>query len=331
MPRRKKVADETPKNIGDELIDDIVFGGEEPHLEKVVTGLWSFDNALGGGLPLRTPCEIYGQEKVGKSTFMYYLAGCIGTYYHIYYEGNVELGIADLEGYDPDYVITRMRPSGFKGIIQPAPLTVKDKPASHEQKLDWLLEYLKNDQTAAIMLDSVGAVFSKAEAEEESLDEAHVGIRARLMSKVMRKGVNNLRNKTHPAAFFLTNHIHQIIGGRGSATVGGKAIHYLSGMRIRMWNESKYNQDDGSYAISGTLEDYKFGKSRGAFKVFVKAGVGVHPGITSVIDCIDAGLVSGDRVIKLGDRSYGYLKTLIMDKYDDPDVFTAFTNELYNK
>jgi hypothetical protein len=100
-------------------------------------------------------------------------------------------------------------------------------------------------------------------------------------------------------------------------------------MRLRLWNESSYNQDDGSYCIAGVVEDYKFGPSRQNFKIFVKAGYGVHPGLTAVIDCIDLGLASKSGTIKLNDTSYGYFKSLVMDKYADDDTFRPFTSELY--
>ena len=100
-----------------------------------------------------------------------------------------------------------------------------------------------------------------------------------------------------PAVCVITNHIHEIIGGRGTITSGGKAVAYLSQTRMRVGAEKK----DDRWVITGRMSKLRFRGSSDAdeFKVVVVPGEGVHRGLSAVADAIHYGLANEDRVITL--------------------------------
>ena len=59
-------------------MSDIKFIGDIYPVQRVLTGLWSLDRALGfrgdNGVPLRSLFELYGHEHSGKSTLAWYIA-----------------------------------------------------------------------------------------------------------------------------------------------------------------------------------------------------------------------------------------------------------------
>jgi len=63
------------------------------------------------------------------------------------------------------------------------------------------------------------------------------------------------------------------------------------------------------------------------FFLFNLAGWGIHPGLTAVYDCLLLGLAKKERVVKLGDQSFGYMKDLI-DGADDLEMFAPFIKAL---
>src|SRR3990167_1979528 len=73
---------------------EIEIIGDIYPVTRVVTGLWSFDRALGfrgdNGIPLRSLIELYGHEHSGKSTLGWYLSSKVNP------TGTV--WVADIEG-----------------------------------------------------------------------------------------------------------------------------------------------------------------------------------------------------------------------------------------
>ena len=308
MPR-KKVAPKTDATT-------IRIENEHPDIERVPTGLYSLDRALGGGLPLRTILEISGYEYSGKSTLAYYLCGCVNK------AGMI--GIADFEGLDTDYIVRAVGASGFHGTVRLVPLVnKKNKPAASEEMLDIAADYL-NDGASALLVDSIGAIYPVSE-EEGNVGEGRVGRRAQIVAPFLRKCVFRLRWSETPAVVCITNHVHEIIGGRGTITAGGKAVAYLSQTRLRVGAEKKENR----WLINGRIAKLRF---RGAsdteqFQAVVVPGEGVHIGLSAVADCIALGRASEERTVSLNGKSYGYMSKIVENR-NDPELFEPFHKAL---
>ena len=79
----------------------------------------------------------------------------------------------------------------------------------------------------SIVIDSVAALVPKAELEGE-MEDVHVGLQARLMSKALRK-ITGVVNKTKTAVIFI-NQLREKIGvmfGNPEVTPGGRALKIL--------------------------------------------------------------------------------------------------------
>jgi len=298
--------------------------GEYPQMDRIPSGLFSYDLATGGGTPHRTMIEIYGYPGMGKSTLSYYLSGTIAKAK----EGSIS--IADFETLDPEYVQRAVGQSGYEGEVHLAALTrgtgKKSREASGEEVLDELLYKLRETNVVCSVLDSVGALPITAEIEG-SVADANVGGRAKVMAKFARSVVFKLRTKEKPANVLLTNHVHQIIGGRGTVTSGGQVIKHLCGLRFRLSNRTQHN--DGSMTVMGKIEKLRYGvkDSPQTFQVFIQREQGIHVGLTAVEDCIALGAAKRERTVSLNDKSYGYFSRLI-DNADDEELFEPFIKAL---
>lgn len=302
--------------------------GGNGEVARALTGLYSLDRALDGGFPLRSVAELYGFTGSGKSSLAYFLAGRVAA--ELDKHGIIVVG--DFEGADIAFMRSAVSSAGLCGILRLVPSVdgKKKQERPDEDRLDDLVNSLSEEKVRATVLDSVGAIAPTAEVEG-SVGDAVMGVRARQMAKYMRGTVRWLRNRSSPAIAVIVNHLHAIIGGRGSATVGGTTIQYLSQVRIRLGKDETF--DDGSFVASGKVEKLKFKRipsERGgsqSFKAFILPGYGVHVGLTAVVDCIDAGLAKKDRTITLKGKSFGFMSKLI-EKYNDDDLFKPFVKAL---
>ena len=66
------------------------------------------------------------------------------------------------------------------------------------------------------------------------------------------------------------------------------------------------------------------------FLLFVLSGKGIHRGLTAVVDCLELGLAESQKVIKIGDTSFGYLKNITEEaQAGNEDFFQPFIDLLF--
>jgi RecA/RadA recombinase len=280
---------------------------------RLVTGWSSFDHAFENkmgdvGFPLYQMSEIHGPKGVGKST----LASCIAA--KVNAEGTIEY--ADIEIQDSDYISSLMAHQGFHGTLD----WVSDE--KDESLLDKIAEHLGREETSACILDSIGAISPIAERQSD-LADVNMGRRAMLMAKFCRKAVYALRMRESPAVCIMLNHQLSAIGYVGTVTPGGDVKNYLEGVKIKVKRGENY--DDGSYILDLLIEKNRMGYDKRKAQLFVLAGVGVHAGMTAVIDCITSGKAELKRTVQINGNSIGYMKNVIaMAEAGDPDPFKPF-------
>jgi len=277
---------------------------------RIVTGLYSFDRAFENqkgeiGFPLGTATEIYGVTHCGKSTITYSLAGMLAN------QLETNIALVDLEGFDPNFLEAVLGHAGFDNTLY------YFNEEKDEKSLTSLARHLAIEKygTNIGILDSIGAISPIAEAEGE-LGEANMGRRAFLMAQLARRIIKLLRsNSGANKALFMINHAYPKIGGRGFDTPGGEVKKYLASIRIqvkRRFVKGKYEEfPDGSYIIEGTVVKNRWGYKDRKFHLFVLAGKGIDLGLTAMYDGIVMKKVSKDKVIKIGDTSFGYLKDVV--------------------
>lgn len=190
------------------------------HTEKDVipTGSIALDAALGiGGIPRGRIIEIFGKEASGKTTIAL----------HIVSEAQKLGGVAafiDAEhALDPAYA-RRLGVNIEELLIS--------QPDTGEQALEVAEMLTRSGAVDVIVVDSVAALVPKAEIEGE-MGDAHMGLRARLMSQALRK-LTSVLSKSRTCAVFI-NQIRYKIGvvfGNPMTTPGGLALKFHSSIRL---------------------------------------------------------------------------------------------------
>jgi len=303
--------------------------GDAPSIKRLETGLYSFDRAFENqkgdiGFPLGKGLEVFGPTNCGKSTIVYGLSGLIASAQERY------IALADLEGFDPDFLVTVLENSGYSGDVQ---YIQRD---DDEEVLDELVSVLRNPSGKYVVgvLDSIGAI-SPISEQEGAIGEANMGRRAKILAQFTRKCLKILRNPDAPTIFMI-NHAYPRIGGKGVETPGGEVKKYLASMRVqvkRKYYKGKYEEfPDGSYIIEGLVVKNRWGYKDRNFWLFVLAGKGIHKGLTAMYDGIQLGLVDRKRVISIGENKFGYLKDVVEKAQEgDDEFFEPFFEVLRNQ
>jgi len=303
--------------------------GRAPEVPRVETSFYSFDESLRNrqghrGYPLGTITEVYGANHTGKSTVVWSLSSIIGK------NTDSNIALADLEGFDPEFLEAVMVSQGFDGEVH----SLQDE--SDEKLLDNLI-YKVGDKDLSFnvgILDSIGAISPIAEAEGD-LGDANMGRRAFLTNQFSRKAIKICRDNKSKC-FFVVNHQHPNIGTRGYNTPGGEGKKYLSSIRMQLKRLYRKNKEetypDGSYVIYGKIIKNRFGYKDGEFYLFVLGGSGIHRGLTALYDGIILGIVDISRTIKIGDKSFGYLKDITEQaQLGNEEFFEPFYEAIENE
>ncbi len=301
--------------------------GDAPTIKRLKTGLYSFDHAYENrkgeiGFPLGKGIEVFGATNTGKSTIVYGLAGIIASFQ----KRNISL--ADLEGFDPDFLVVVLENSGFSGDVQYI------QREDDEEVLDELVSALRRTKGVGI-LDSIGAI-SPISEQKGAIGEANMGRRAMILAQFTRKCLKLLRKPDAPTIFMI-NHEYPRIGGLGSDTPGGQVKKYLASMRVkvkRVYYKNKYAEyPDGSYVIEGKVVKNRWGYKGRTFWLFVLAGKGISKGMTAIYDASRLELLTLDRnIVKIGDTSFGHIKKLIQEAQDgNEEPFEVFYELLRNQ
>jgi recombination protein RecA len=205
------------------LSDDTVLS--EVH-EFIKTGFDEIDHILGGGFAVGRASEVFGPEGSGKSAL-----------------AHIALRQNQRDGGTPIYIDfeSALDPEKMEQLgINPDRL-VYCTPSCIEEAWDLIftfIEALKNNPPPAptlIVWDSVAASVPKAELDEKTAAQSHIGLVARSMSRGCRKMFRAIAEVR--AHMLWINQERQAIGGgpfQELETFGGKAIKYAASQRVRV-------------------------------------------------------------------------------------------------
>jgi recombination protein RecA len=219
----------------------VVFGTEAANeflnsKFNISTGIKGLDAIIGeGGYGTGRVSEIFGPKSSGKSELTQKTAAQFLQDFPqgivIYYDQERAL--------DDKKLASRPIFMGERMAIMWAPTA--EKLFKQVEKILVKIYESKKDIPVLIIVDSVAALLSEAEADKE-LDEATVAELARLMSKMFRK-INPILPKTN-AHLMLINQIRHKIGGTGYGdkydTPGGEATRFYADYRISVDRFSSY-------------------------------------------------------------------------------------------
>jgi recombination protein RecA len=222
----KNVLKKFQKELGEDVGN---FGGYTGPIDRVPTGLFPLDLALGGGFPRGKASTIFGPESSNKTNIvlsairMHQLIWPEKTNCFISVEG-FDVPWAKTMGVDTDKVI----------VVQ---------PNYAEEVVDMAEKFLSAEDCGIVAIDSLAAMISTQEANK-SATEMNPGKSAFVVGALVRKTTLSL-NAAELAGRFPTllyiNQIRSKIGvmyGSPETTPGGYGPLYQSNIRLRVYGKS---------------------------------------------------------------------------------------------
>jgi len=199
----------------------VELGGHEAvEIEAIPTGALSLDLAIGvGGLPRGRVIEVFGPESSGKTTLTY----------HAIAEAQ-RLG-GRCAFIDAEYALD---PAYAAAVGVDADELLLSQPDHGEQALEIADLLAQSGEIALIVVDSVAALVPKAELEGD-MEQASVGLQARMMAKGMRKLAGHLAETGTTCLF--TNQLREKVGvvyGSREYQPGGRALRFAASVRLDM-------------------------------------------------------------------------------------------------
>lgn len=198
---------------------DLPRASSVARLESISTGLPQLDRAIGiGGIPLGRITEISGKWSAGKSTL------ALQTVAEAQKSGLETVWLDTEFTFDEGYARDLGVDTDLMYLIQ--------KPTA-EEGLDILLEIAAKNKKWLMVLDSVGGLHPKDEAEKTS-GERTIGAQAGLIARFCRKVVPYLALNNH--ALIVLNHEYMEIGALRPTvkTSGGEKLSYHKALWIRL-------------------------------------------------------------------------------------------------
>jgi recombination protein RecA len=196
----------------------------------IPTGSLSLDIAIGiGGVPRGRIVELFGPESSGKTTLA---LSCIAQAQKA---GGVAAFIDAEHALDPTYA--------EKIGVNLDDLLVS-QPNYGEQALEIADLLVRSNAVDVIVVDSVAALVPKAELDGE-MDQAQVGIQARMMSKAMRKLTGAISHARTTVIFI--NQIREKVGvmfGSPETTPGGRALKFTASLRMEIRRVTSITEGD---------------------------------------------------------------------------------------
>ena len=187
-------------------------------IERITTGIFSLDEALGGGLPRGRIIEVFGKESSGKSTLTTFLMAQIQ-------KAGGRAALIDAEmAFDGSYA---------KAIGVDVSKLMVAQPGSLEEGMDILRELVNTKSFDIIVVDSVAALVPKSEIVGEEMLSETMAVQARLLGKALRILTGEI-SKSNTVVIFV-NQIRDKVGvfyGAKTVTPGGRALKFFSSIRI---------------------------------------------------------------------------------------------------
>lgn len=220
------------------------------------TGSLVLDYTLGGGLPMGRAVEIFGPEHSGKTTLALMFAATAirrgGFVAYVDAEQSVDIGWASMFG-----IPVGDEPGARRFFLV--------QPETLEEALDVIVKMAgmrrtvpgaKTQQGAfdLIIFDSIASAAPRVEIEGE-MDDQHMGVKARAMSKFARKVAGPLR-ESKTTTLVAINQNREKIGvmfGSPITQPGGKGYRFLSSIRIEMLTQGKTLMDKETGEIAAYM------------------------------------------------------------------------------
>jgi len=196
-------------------------------LDRVPTGIFKLDLAMGGGFPVGRASCMFGPESVGKTNL--YLKTIA-----LYQQRNPGMRVAfiDIEGcFDVEWA------AKFGVNVEDLYLV---RPTTAEEVVDFVHMAMSTSDCGLLVLDSIGALIGEKELANDASRE-QVGGNSRIMAKFCTKVIAGFiaaeKEGRVPTTVLLVNQTRTKIGvmfGNPEGMPGGQAFKHLLALTIRV-------------------------------------------------------------------------------------------------
>jgi recombination protein RecA len=212
-------------------------------VETIPSGAITLDLAMGGGYPKGRIIEVFGPESSGKTSVALHAIA------EVQKRGGTAAFVDAEHALDPAY-------AAALGVdIQNLLIS---QPDTGEAALEIVDQLVRSAAVDIVVVDSVAALVPRAEIEGD-MGDAHVGLRARLMSQALRKIAGNV-SKTGSIVLFL-NQLRSKIGGIGygpqETTTGGNALKFYASVRLDIRRVQTLKKGAEEYGIRARVKVVK--------------------------------------------------------------------------
>lgn len=224
-PSLKKTIAEINKRYGENIIGRI-SDMKNVTMKRISSGISQLDEAIGGGFPLRRIVEFYGINSSGKSLISQLIIANAQR-------EKLECIWIDVEdSFDPDFA---------KALGVDIDQLVLVQSSVGEPTLDILCKLLPS-KPGVIVVDSIAALVTLGEMEEESFEKQFMAPKARLMSRSLAK-INALNQGT---LIIFINQLRSTLSlyGPPTTTTGGRALGHWASIRLEIKRGDLIYQDD---------------------------------------------------------------------------------------
>lgn len=190
-------------------------------VEWIPTGLKALDRILGGGIPSRRITEVSGPYSVGKTTLALTIIA------NAQREGKKTLWVDQEWAWDGTY-------AEKLGVDLKKCFLIQEEFA--ETALDEVESFASENKNAVIVIDAIGALLPRAEAEKDNSSKT-IGGQAGLVAKFCRKIVPQLAINNN--ALIALNHEFIDIMSARVMTSGGKKLEYHKSIWLKLRKASK--------------------------------------------------------------------------------------------
>jgi recombination protein RecA len=131
------------------------------------------------------------------------------------------------------------------------------QPDSGEEAFDIVEQLVESGLVDVVIVDSVAALIPRAELDGE-IEDSHIGIQARLMSKGLRK-IKGKMSKSQTTVVFINQIRHKIgvMFGSPETTPGGLALKFYASIRAQINKGSPLKDKDTTVGFRPTFKIIK--------------------------------------------------------------------------
>lgn len=284
-------------------------------VRAIPTGLPQIDRLTGiGGIPFGRITEISGRWSVGKTSFALQLVTSAQ-------KQGVECIWTDAEwSWDDNYARSLGVDTAKLGLLQ---------TRVAEDSLDELLAYVEKGKDTLIVIDAVGALHPRDEAQKES-GERTIGSQSALMARFCRKIVPMLALNNN--ALVVLNHEYTPIesnGGRPTIkTSGGAKLEYHKSIWLRLSRNGQNIKSGDTFTgfeVKAEIRKNKLAPSEKKECVLdFRYGIGFDPQSDLKQDALDKGVIT-----KVGNLYFAFGEKIGMkSKLDERFADASFSEKV---